>query len=68
MFSDTFARIAPTSAPPIIGKQLLGLCVGVALTLALYPDTGDKADGVVRTTTDPPSKGRPVHLVAIRTR
>lgn len=47
IFSDTFAGIAPTSAPAFIAMQLLGLCVGVAVTLALYPDTGEKADNVV---------------------
>lgn len=47
IFSDTFAGIAPQSAPAFIGMQLLGLVVAVALTLALYPDAGAKADDVV---------------------
>ena len=47
MFSDTFAGIAPASAPAFIGMQLLGLIVGVAITLALYPDAGTRADDVV---------------------
>ncbi len=41
VFSDTFAGIAPASAPAFIGAQLVGLVVGVALTLALYPSSGD---------------------------
>lgn len=47
VFSDTFAGIAPASVAPFIGMQLLGLIVGVGLTLALYPDAGAKADDVV---------------------
>jgi glycerol uptake facilitator-like aquaporin len=47
VFSDTFAGIAPGSAPAFIGMQLVGLVVGVAVTLALYPDAGAKADDVV---------------------
>jgi glycerol uptake facilitator-like aquaporin len=46
-FSDTFAGIAPASAPAFIGMQLVGLIVGLAVTLALYPDAGTKADDVV---------------------
>lgn len=47
MFSDTFAGIAPASTPAFIGMQLIGLVVGVAITLVLYPDAGTKADDVV---------------------
>lgn len=47
IFSDTFAGIAPASAPAFIAMQLIGLTVGVGLTLALYPDAGTKADDVV---------------------
>ncbi|HRD62373.1 MAG TPA: MIP/aquaporin family protein [Nocardioides sp.] len=47
IFSDTFAGIAPASAPPFIAMQLIGLAVGVAITLALYPDAGGRADDVV---------------------
>jgi glycerol uptake facilitator-like aquaporin len=47
IFSDTFAGIAPASAPAFIAMQLIGLAVGVAVTLALYPHAGDKADDVV---------------------
>ena len=37
VFSDTFAGIAPSSVPAFVGVQLVGLVVGVALTLALHP-------------------------------
>ena len=47
MFSDTFAGIAPPSAPAFIGMQLVGLIVGIGLTLALYSDAAAKADDVV---------------------
>jgi glycerol uptake facilitator-like aquaporin len=47
VFSDTFAGIAPASVLPFIAMQLIGLIVGIALTLALYPDAGAKADDVV---------------------
>ena len=47
IFSDTFAGIAPASAPAFIAMQLIGLVVGVAIILALYPDAGAKADDVV---------------------
>ncbi|MBI1351222.1 MAG: aquaporin family protein [Actinomycetales bacterium] len=47
IFSDTFAGIAPASAPAFIAMQLIGLVVGLGLILALYPDAGTKADDVV---------------------
>ena len=47
VFTDTFAGIAPGSAPAFVGMQLVGLLVGLGLTLALYPDAGDSADDVV---------------------
>lgn len=47
VFSDTFAGIAPSSAPAFIGAQLAGAAIGVALLLALYPDAGGSADDVV---------------------
>ncbi|MBO9578016.1 MAG: aquaporin [Microbacteriaceae bacterium] len=37
MFSDTFAGIAPASAPWFIGAQVLGGAVGAALVLLLFP-------------------------------
>ena len=47
MFSDTFAGIAPSSVPAFIGAQFIGLAVGAVLTLALYPDAGDRAGDVI---------------------
>jgi hypothetical protein len=38
-FSDTFAGIAPASVPPFVAAQLVGGTLGLALVLALYPDT-----------------------------
>ncbi|MGH3889688.1 MAG: aquaporin [Pseudonocardiaceae bacterium] len=38
MFSDTFAGIAPGSAPGFIAAQLVGGLVGIGLVLVLYPD------------------------------
>jgi len=37
MFSDTFAGIEPSSAPPFIGAQLVGLVVAVGLIRFLWP-------------------------------
>lgn len=36
-FSDTFAGIAPSSAPAFVAAQVVGAAVGVLLVLALYP-------------------------------
>lgn len=47
MFSDSFAGIAPASAPGFIGMQIIGMAVGVAALLVLYPDAGRSADDVV---------------------
>lgn len=48
MFSDTFAGIAPASAPAFIAMQLVGGAVGVALIRALYPGvTAEQAADVV---------------------
>ena len=47
MFTDTFAGIAPASAPAFIGMQIIGLLVGIVLTIALHPDAGEDADDVV---------------------
>jgi hypothetical protein len=40
MFSDTFAGIAPSSAPGYIAAQLLGGAVGFLLVRLFYPDLG----------------------------
>jgi glycerol uptake facilitator-like aquaporin len=37
MFSNSFAGIAPSSAPAFIAAELVGGCVAVALIRALYP-------------------------------
>jgi glycerol uptake facilitator-like aquaporin len=47
MFSDTFAGIAPASVLPFIAMQLIGLVVGTAIVLILYPGAGVHADDVV---------------------
>ncbi len=47
IFSDTFAGIAPGSAPLFIGAQLVGGAVGLGLVLLLYPDAPKVADRVV---------------------
>lgn len=47
MFSDTFAGIAPASAPGFIVAQIIGALVGLALIIALYPDAAANADDVV---------------------
>ncbi len=40
MFSDTFAGIAPASAPGFIAAQVVGAGVGAVLVRILYPDVG----------------------------
>lgn len=47
MFSDTFAGIAPGSAPAFIGMQLIGAAVGLLGVLVLYPDAASAANDVV---------------------
>lgn len=47
IFTDTFAGIAPASAPFYIAAQILGAAIGLALVLALYPAAGDTADQAV---------------------
>jgi glycerol uptake facilitator-like aquaporin len=47
IFSDTFAGIAPSSAPAFIAAQIIGAGVGLALVLVLYPDAARTADEVV---------------------
>jgi glycerol uptake facilitator-like aquaporin len=48
MFSNTFAGIAPASAPGFIAAQLVGGVVAIAVLRALYPDlTPGEASGVV---------------------
>ena len=47
MFSDSFAGIAPSSAPGFIAAQIVGALVGLALIITLYPDAAQTADEVV---------------------
>ena len=47
MFSDSFAGIAPGSAPGFIAAQIVGALIGLALIVALYPDAAQRADDVV---------------------
>ena len=41
MFSDTFAGIAPASAPVFIGAQIVGGAVGLLMVRYLFPDAAD---------------------------
>jgi arsenate reductase len=45
--SNTFAGIAPSSAPAFIGAQLLGGAVALACVVVLYPGVSDVAEEVV---------------------
>jgi glycerol uptake facilitator-like aquaporin len=47
MFSDTFAGIAPVSAPGFIAAQIVGALIGLALVVVLYPGIAERADDVV---------------------
>ncbi len=47
IFSDTFAGIAPSSAPGFIAAQIVGALLGLALITVLYPDAAATADDVV---------------------
>jgi glycerol uptake facilitator-like aquaporin len=44
IFSDTFAGIAPTSALPFIGAQLIGGAIGLAITTILFPRTTTRTE------------------------
>ena len=47
MFSDSFAGIAPSSAPAFIAMQVVGALIGLGLVVALYPDAARTADQAV---------------------
>ena len=47
IFSDTFAGIAPTSAPGFILAQLVGATIGVGLLTVLFPAASQAADDVL---------------------
>jgi glycerol uptake facilitator-like aquaporin len=60
MLSNTFAGIAPSSAPAFIVAELLGGCIGVALLRALFPD--DAGADISKAIGHPPTlpaEGRP---------
>lgn len=44
IFSDTFAGIAPSSAPAFVAAQLAGAAIGVLLVVALYLPRRSRAD------------------------
>jgi glycerol uptake facilitator-like aquaporin len=56
MFSDTFAGIAPASAPGFVLAQLIGALLGAGLVLVLYPDAGHAAGAVVTPSAGSPSR------------
>ncbi|MGH3786745.1 MAG: aquaporin [Pseudonocardiaceae bacterium] len=47
MFSDTFAGIAPASAPGFVAAQVVGGVLGAGLVKLLYPEIARVADQVV---------------------
>jgi arsenate reductase len=47
MFSDTFAGIAPSSAPSFIAAQIIGGALALALIRVLYPLTPAQAAGII---------------------
>lgn len=47
IFSDTFAGIAPGSAPAFTIAQLLGAAIGLGLLLLLFPTAARAADDIV---------------------
>ena len=48
MFSDTFAGIAPSSAPSFIAAQVVGGVVAIGLVLVLYPNmTSEQAGDIL---------------------
>jgi glycerol uptake facilitator-like aquaporin len=44
IFSDTFAGIAPASALPFIGAQLIGGAIGLAIATLLFPRTTTRTE------------------------
>jgi glycerol uptake facilitator-like aquaporin len=47
MFSNTFAGIAPSSAPAFIAMQFIGAAIALLAVLVLYPDAAAAADDVI---------------------
>jgi glycerol uptake facilitator-like aquaporin len=46
-FTNTFAGIAPSSVPGFVVAQAVGLVIGVAVLMVIYPRAGAAADDVV---------------------
>lgn len=67
IFSNTFAGIAPTSAPGFIAAQLVGAGLGAGLVLVLCPDVGRSASAVV-VPHDSERRGDPTNGVSAATR
>jgi glycerol uptake facilitator-like aquaporin len=63
MFSDSFAGIAPSSAPAFIGAQILGAALAIAVIKALYPaiTPADAADIIVPHDSNAREPGRTAH-------
>ncbi len=57
IFSDTFAGIAPGSAPAFIAAQVLGGALGVGLVVVLYPSGLSRAAAAAVAFPDPGSAG-----------
>ncbi|MFS0699950.1 aquaporin [Cellulomonas sp. 179-A 4D5 NHS] len=53
ILTDTFAGIAPASAPGFVAAQLVGAALGVGLVTVLYPAADPRADAVVVPHEDP---------------
>jgi glycerol uptake facilitator-like aquaporin len=56
IFSDTFAGIAPASAPGFVLAQLIGAMLGAGLVVVLYPHAGHAAGDVVTPSAGSPSR------------
>ncbi|MEV6523229.1 MIP/aquaporin family protein [Longispora sp. NPDC051575] len=54
-FTDTFAGISPGSVPAFVGFQVLGLLIGTAAVVALYPNPATPVTG--REAVDPAPTG-----------
>lgn len=47
MFSDTFAGIAPASAPAFVGAEIVGMVLAIVAVRYIYPDAAEHAIEVV---------------------
>ena len=62
MFSDTFAGIAPSSAPSFIGAQILGGALAIAIIKTLYPALTQAAAAGIIIPHSLPARAGPVPL------